>query len=225
VVFSHRTLFAKVAELVDAPDLGSGAEKCGGSSPPFRNFFLCIFHPAVKIATKARRHKGSPRGLLMNRSKKHIRNIPIGLLVFLLFAIPGCRFEKGPEKEPERVWGLRGKTVALAKSLAGLPYRYGGQEIDGFDCSGFIYYVYDCFGVKLPRTAEGQAGLKDRIKLKYAKPADILVFKFGSRWHTALYIGGNSFIHAPEKKERLRVESLNDFWKDHLEYVIQVIEE
>lgn len=161
----------------------------------------------------------------MRSSKRHVGNIIIGLLVLLLLAMPCCRFEKGPEKEPEMVWDLRGKLVALAKSLAGLPYRYGGQEINGFDCSGFIYYVYDCFGVKLPRTAEGQAGLKERIKLRYAKPADILVFKFGNRWHTALYIGPNAFIHAPEKNDRLRVESLNEFWKDHLEYVIQVIEE
>ena len=161
----------------------------------------------------------------MNSLKKHIRNIPIGLLVLLLLAMPCCRFEKGPEKEPEKVWGLRGKMVTLAKSLAGLPYRYGGQEIDGFDCSGFIYYVYDCYGVKLPRTAEGQAKLKEKVKFKYAKPADILVFKFGSRRHTALYIGANSFIHAPEKNDRLRVESLNEFWKDRLEYVVQVIGE
>ncbi|MDQ1350340.1 MAG: peptidoglycan DL-endopeptidase CwlO [Acidobacteriota bacterium] len=161
----------------------------------------------------------------MNGSMRRVENIIIGLLVLLLLAMPCCRFEKGPENEPEKVWGLRGKMVALAKSLVGLPYHYGGQEIDGFDCSGFIYYVYDCFGVKLPRTAEGQADLKEKIKLKYAQPADILVFKFGNRWHTALYIGGNSFIHAPERNERLRVESLNDFWKDRLEYVIQVIEE
>jgi cell wall-associated NlpC family hydrolase len=157
----------------------------------------------------------------MNSSKRHIRNIPIGLLVLLFLTMPFCRVRK----EPEPVWDLRGKLAGLAKSLAGLPYRYGGQEIDGFDCSGFIYYVYDCFGVKLPRTAEGQAELKDKIKLKYAKPADILVFKFGRRRHTALYIGANSFIHAPEKNARLRVESLNEFWKDRLEYVIRVIGE
>ncbi len=168
----------------------------------------------------------------MNSSKKHIKNIPrvadglhvqtiVGLLILLFLVMPFCRVRK----EPEMVWDLRGKLVALAKSLAGLPYQYGGQEIYGFDCSGFIYYVYDCFGVKLPRTAEGQAKLKEKIKLKFAKPADILVFKINRRWHTAFYIGANSFIHAPEKNDRLRVELLNEFWKDRLECVVRVIEE
>ncbi len=159
----------------------------------------------------------------MNGPKIYIKNISIGLLVLLLLALPCCRVEKEPEME--KVWGLRGKIVTLAKSLAGLPYRYGGQEIDGFDCSGFIFYVYDCFGIRLPRTADGQAGLKEKIKLRDARPADILVFKFGGRRHTALYIGSSSFIHAPAKNDRLRVESLNEFWKDRLEYVISVIEE
>lgn len=143
------------------------------------------------------------------------------LVLLVLLVMPFCRVRK----EPEVIWNLRGKLVELAKSLVGLPYRYGGEEIDGFDCSGFVYYLYDCYGIKLPRTAAGQSGLKGKIKLKYAQPADILLFKFGRRWHTAFYIGSNRFIHAPVKNDRLRVESLNESWKQRLQYVIRVIDE
>jgi hypothetical protein len=147
--------------------------------------------------------------------------IVVGSIVFLFLFISFCRVSK----EPDRVWDLRGKIVVLARSLTGLPYRYGGEEINGFDCSGFVYYVYDSYGIKLPRTAEKQAKMKEKIKLRQAKPADILAFRFKRRWHTAIYIGNNSFIHAPNRRTRVRVESLNKSWKRHLKYVIRLIDE
>jgi hypothetical protein len=160
------------------------------------------------------------RNSAYTRTSKHVNPGIIILLIFVLL-ISYCLVRK----EPEKVWNLRGKIVLLAKSLAGLPYRYGGHEIDGFDCSGFVYYVYDSFGIKLPRTAKKQAMLKEKIKLKRAQPADILVFKIKRRWHTAIYTGGNSFIHAPNKRNRVRKESLEKFWKKRLKYVIKIIEE
>ena len=147
--------------------------------------------------------------------------IVFGLIALLFLSISFCRIRK----EPDRVWDLRGKIVVLARSLTGLPYRYGGEEINGFDCSGFVYYVYDSYGIKLPRTAGKQAKMKERIKLRQAKPADILAFRLKRRWHTAIYIGNNSFIHAPNRRTRVRVESLNKFWKRRLKYVIRLIDE
>ncbi|MCP5104550.1 MAG: C40 family peptidase [bacterium] len=139
----------------------------------------------------------------------------------LLLMISYCRVTK----EPGKVWNLRGKITTLAKSLAGLPYKYGGDEINGFDCSGFVYYVYDSFGIKLPRTAKKQAKLKGKIKFKYAKPGDILAFRLKRRWHTAIYVGKHSFIHAPNKKSRVRTETLNKFWKRRLKHAISLINE
>lgn len=151
---------------------------------------------------------------------ERLNRIIIVLLTIILL-ISYCRLRK----EPEKAWNLRGKMVVLAKSLIGLPYKYGGYEINGFDCSGFVYYVYDCFGIKIPRTAKKQARLKGKIKLKRTKPADILVFKHKRRWHTAIYIGDKFFVHAPNKKNQVRKESLNKFWKKRLKYVISIIEE
>ena len=79
-------------------------------------------------------------------------NLYIVILLIITLLTSCCLVRK----EPGKVWDLRGKIVLLAKSLAGLPYKYGGHEIDGFDCSGLIYYVYDSFGIKLPRTAKKQ---------------------------------------------------------------------
>ena len=151
--------------------------------------------------------------------------MPIGLnvivLLMVVLLIPLCRVKH----EPEKVWNLRGKIVDLAKSLKGIPYKYGGSDLEGFDCSGFVYYVYDSFGIKLPRTAKKQAKLKKKVRLKRAKPADILVFKLKRQWHTAIYTGGKSFIHAPNSKGFIRKESLNAFWKPRLKSIIHIIDD
>jgi hypothetical protein len=143
------------------------------------------------------------------------------VLFFVILLTSVCHIKK----EPEKVWNVRDKIAVLAKSLIGLPYQYGGYELDGFDCSGLVYYVYDCYGIKLPRTAKKQAKLKEKVSLKRAKPGDILAFKLKRRWHTAIYIGDNSFIHAPNQRENVRKEAINAFWKKRLKKVIRIIKD
>jgi hypothetical protein len=142
-------------------------------------------------------------------------------LFFIILLTSVCHIKK----EPEKVWNVREKIAVLTKSLIGLPYQYGGYELDGFDCSGLVYYVYDCYGIKLPRTAKKQAKLKEKISLKRAKPGDILAFKLKRRWHTAIYIGDKSFVHAPNQREKVRKETINAFWKKRLKRVIRIIED
>ena len=142
-------------------------------------------------------------------------------LFFIILLTSVCHIKK----EPEKVWNVRDKIAVLTKSLIGLPYQYGGYELDGFDCSGLVYYVYDCYGIKLPRTAKKQANLKEKISLKRAKPGDILAFKLRRGWHTAIYIGDKSFVHAPNRQERVQIQALDSFWKKRLKKVIRIIED
>lgn len=130
------------------------------------------------------------------------------------------------KKEPDKVWNLRAKIAALTESLVGIHYRLGGEDIEGFDCSGLVHYVYDCFGITVPRTAKEQGKLKPKVKLKRAKPGDILVFKLKRRkWHTGIFIKKDYFIHAPNKKESVRKEYLTSFWRSRLKAVISLISE
>jgi hypothetical protein len=142
-------------------------------------------------------------------------------LLFIILLTSVCHIKK----EPEKVWNVRGKIAVLTKSLIGLPYQYGGYELDGFDCSGLVYYIYDCYGIKLPRTAKKQAKLKEKISLKRAKPGDILAFKLKRRWHTAIYIGDKSFVHAPNRQEKVQSQTLDSFWKKRLKKVIRIIKD
>jgi hypothetical protein len=125
--------------------------------------------------------------------------------------------------EPETRSVLRRQIVELARSLVGIPYVYGGSDIDGFDCSGFVFYVYDCFGIRLPRSAREQAQLEGAVTIKHAAPGDILVFKLKRDWHSAIYLGDGRFVHAPNADGWVRFERLTDYWLSRLKAVVAVL--
>jgi cell wall-associated NlpC family hydrolase len=137
-------------------------------------------------------------------------------LVVLVFSF--C----SPLNEPQLMQVLRRQIVGLAISLAGIPYRFGGVDIDGFDCSGLVFYVYDCFGIKVPRNAQEQAMMSGAIKFKHAAPGDILVFKLKRIWHSAIFLGNGRFVHAPSSGGWVRFENLNEYWLSRLHRVISV---
>lgn len=87
--------------------------------------------------------------------------------------------------------------LEYAKSFAGVPYRYGGQSPQGFDCSGFIQYVFKNFGLAMPRIAADQYYAGREIDADEALPGDIVAFKTGKVIsHTGIYLGGGKFISA-----------------------------
>jgi cell wall-associated NlpC family hydrolase len=138
--------------------------------------------------------------------------LPVIVISFLF-----CAMRSEPQQNMVR-WQI----VELAKNLVGIPYRFGGVDIEGFDCSGLVFYVYDCFGIKVPRNAREQGRMTGAIKLKHAVPGDILVFKLKKIWHSAIYLGNGRFIHAPNTGGWVRFENLNEFWLSRLHKVINV---
>jgi cell wall-associated NlpC family hydrolase len=150
--------------------------------------------------------------------RRHVKN-QLHFSFILLLACSACAIMT--ESQGRNV--LRRQIVGLAQNLAGIPYVYGGSDIDGFDCSGLVFYVYDCFGIRLPRSAREQARIKSAIKLKSAAPGDILVFKLKKIWHSAIYMGKNCFVHAPNAEGWVRFETLNEYWRSHLHTVVAVL--
>lgn len=155
----------------------------------------------------------------MNKRKSGGTAAPVFLSVLFCFLLLGCHVES----EPERIWNLRSKITRLAIDLVGLPYRLGGNEITGFDCSGLVYYVYSSFGVIVPRTAKKQGKLKQTVPFMRAKSGDILVFKLRKGWHSGIYIGEKRFVHAPNQRNPVKKETLNSYWKSKLRKVIRLI--
>ena len=104
-----------------------------------------------------------------------------------------------------------GGVVGIAMQYLGVPYKWGGASPEtGFDCSGFLMYVYAKVGVSLPHNAAMQYGLGSAVSKDQLAPGD-LVF-FDGLGHNGMYIGGGQFIHAPHSGDVVKISSLSDSW-------------
>lgn len=108
--------------------------------------------------------------------------------------------------------------VAEAQRLLGIPYRYGGADPSGFDCSGLVYYVYLKQGIGLPRTSADMYAQMQRVSLAQLHPGDLVFFRLnGKISHVGIYSGGNRFIHAVSEGKAVSYASLDDpYWRQRL---------
>ncbi len=113
-----------------------------------------------------------------------------------------------------------GRTIAaVAASFVGTPYRFGGADGRGFDCSGLAVYAYEKAGIAIPRTAAEQQRSARRVSLRNLLPGDLLFFRIRARHvdHVAIYVGGGRFIHAPRSGALVSYGSLMQrFYRRHL---------
>ena len=103
--------------------------------------------------------------------------------------------------------------LATAYSLIGTPYRWGGRSPEnGFDCSGFVRYVYQSnFSLALPTSAPAQFHIGVPVEKSELLPGDLVFFHHRRRgWHVGMYVGGGSFIHAPNRRKTVMVTPLSD---------------
>ncbi|HET6682547.1 MAG TPA: NlpC/P60 family protein [Gaiella sp.] len=104
-----------------------------------------------------------------------------------------------------------GGAVGIAMQYLGTPYVWGGASPGGFDCSGFVMYVYAQLGVSLPHNAAMQYNtVGSYVPRDQLEPGD-LVF-FDGLGHVGMYIGGGQFIHAPHTGDVVKISSLGDSW-------------
>ncbi len=99
----------------------------------------------------------------------------------------------------------------LSRRYLGIPYRWGGSSPStGFDCSGFVMYLYRKVGVSLPHNAAMQYGHGRAVSRGNLRPGD-LVF-FNGLGHVGIYLGGGRFIHAPSSGDVVKISSLSESW-------------
>jgi cell wall-associated NlpC family hydrolase len=88
--------------------------------------------------------------------------------------------------------------LALAARYVGVPYRFGGTRPSGFDCSGYVKYVFALAGVTVPRTADDQLRAATPIRRSHARPGDLVFFVAGGRaYHNGIYAGDGMIYDAP----------------------------
>jgi cell wall-associated NlpC family hydrolase len=166
---------------------------------------------------------------MSSRPRVHLTSL--GAIALGLFtgacASTGARPRPFPMPEPTRVAdrttapaaALAGAhtyaLVATALGLRGVPYRNGGGDRRGFDCSGFTQYVFAQHGVALPRGVRDQFTVGKTIEADELSPGDLIFFTTTASGasHVAIAVGGDEFVHAPSTAGVVRVERLSSsYW-------------
>lgn len=110
------------------------------------------------------------------------------------------------------------QVLSIARTQLGVPYAWGGATSSGFDCSGYLYYVYNRAGITIPRT-NTIGYYASSFTVSSPQPGDLVFFKNTYRpgiSHVGIYVGNNSFIHAGG--DRVQITSLNDsYWGKHFD--------
>jgi cell wall-associated NlpC family hydrolase len=100
--------------------------------------------------------------------------------------------------------GLDAATIlAVAAKYVGTPYVFGGETPAGFDCSGYVSFVFAQFGIALPHTVIGQNRMGMLVKREDALPGDLVIFNDLS--HNGIYAGNGNFYHAPRRGDSVKL--------------------
>ncbi|HYR05052.1 MAG TPA: C40 family peptidase [Gallionella sp.] len=125
-----------------------------------------------------------------------------------------------PPRLPEHTPTGHMNDIALyALSLADTPYRYGGNSDDGgFDCSGFVQYVYlNTLGIRLPRTSAEMSRVGEPLNASQLRPGDLVFFNTRQRpfSHVGIYVGEERFVHSPSSGKAIMVVNMREkYWRD-----------
>jgi cell wall-associated NlpC family hydrolase len=104
---------------------------------------------------------------------------------------------------------------STALSLRGAPYRNGGSDPAGFDCSGFVQYVFEQYGIAMPRDVRRQFEVGSIVDTAALEPGDLVFFSTVAPGvsHVGIAVGSDQFVHAPSSSGVVRVERLSaQYW-------------
>ena len=117
---------------------------------------------------------------------------------------------------PEPAIAPGNQVADLAQQFVGSRYVWGGASPAGFDCTGFVMYVYNQFGISLPHNETGQLNSGQRVSADELQPGDVLVFANTYRRglsHVGIYLGEGQFVHAVDERHGVMINNLWDgYW-------------
>ena len=156
---------------------------------------------------------------MLDRTKR--LTTAIALLTSLLVSLPITQGQANANEMQTKIEAVSKVSSQVifntAKQYIGTPYCRGGQSSRCFDCSGFIKYVYQIKGIKLPSTVNGQYKLAKKIPKSKAVPGDLVFFfsKNGYSYHVGIYAGNGKVLHSPKRGHHVRIESI---WTSNVRY-------
>jgi cell wall-associated NlpC family hydrolase len=153
-------------------------------------------------------HKEEHMALLAQAAKEHIERISR---------------EKEAAKKRGEAYRLstadQAQLIKDAHYFKGGKYVWGGTTPEGFDCSGYVQYLFKKHKIDLPRTAWSQSKLGEKVELTELKTGDLLFFNTDKKRgipvsHVGIYIGNGNFIHAASRKKGITVSALAGHYRE-----------
>ena len=132
-------------------------------------------------------------------------------------ALYGSGSNNGNDSATVKISGQQ--VVDFAKKFLGTPYKWAGTTPAGFDCSGFVYYVFNSLGYKMPRMIEDMNKQGTYVSKANLKPGDIVIFQntyASGLSHVGIYVGDGKFIHSPNSRSVVSYADLNStYYTNH----------
>jgi peptidoglycan DL-endopeptidase CwlO len=102
------------------------------------------------------------------------------------------------------------KAVGIALRYLGTPYRWAGASPAGFDCSGFVMYVYGKLGIGLPHSSSMLWEVGRPVARHDLRRGDVVFFNGLS--HVGIYVGGGRFVHSPHSGDVVKISRFSEDW-------------
>jgi cell wall-associated NlpC family hydrolase len=133
---------------------------------------------------------------------------------------PGAQAPQRMAVEPRVADAAVGGAIAdVAMGMVGTRYLFGGTDpLEGFDCSGLVFYAYGQAGYRVPRTSRDLFRATRKIAVGDADPGDLMFFQDQTKLsHVGIYVGDGLFVHAPATGQTVAVASLDSpYYQQHL---------
>ncbi|MDH3647987.1 MAG: C40 family peptidase [Gammaproteobacteria bacterium] len=152
-----------------------------------------------------------------------LRCTALVILIAGLGVVAGCAtslptVDRSSSTRERSVTSETGALIARAAlDVLGTPYRYGGSDKNGFDCSGLVQYAHSRAGIRLPRTTSTQFSAAKNHPVNM-EVGDVLFYRIGGRVsHNGIYLGNGRFIHAPSTGKNVSIiRTDNPYFRDKL---------
>ena len=143
------------------------------------------------------------------------------IFILLLIFLSSC----GASRKTSATRTVKVKLENEYQRYKGIPYKYGGTDKRGFDCSGFTQIVYrNALNIQLPRTTEEMSKLGKKVSRKKLKIGDLVFFRPSRKYrHVGIFMGNNTFMHSSTSKGIIKSKLDNPYWKKKYKFAKRLL--